>query len=740
VSTWGYLNSLGDASLLASLMSSPGLLGDFVAVGAAQAEFFGAASPYQQSGSSGDVVAITETATIVGGLGVGAAAVSQRIFNTLPTSGTQSTAPIATEARGSTFLMAAARGIWANGTPALPFDSNGNTFTAIGGSPNIYNGFPASENGIWIALGNTSIGGANHTASIGWGLSSAGNGDEVTIALIEVPSSNILQDQSWVDDTATSANLTSGNVTTTGPAVLVAFVWGYGGTGVSHVYANTSGFTLLSAATADGDPDPAGYIQLSTFYKVVTAAGTYSITVQGTGGEAAQIYLVALQQGAVPTNYTRSPADSDAIPIDALARFATFVRGAAGNAAAPTDGAARVVAQIRGLTDSAAAPNDATAGSKVIIRALADSDTAPTDATARVLAGARAPADSNAAPIDGVARTVAQARTLVDSDAAPIDAATRAFVTARTPADTATAPTAAVSRSLGATRVAADNDTAPTDAVARTTAQARALVDSDVAPTDATSGLKLILRAGSDSAPAPADSVARQVAQARAIADSDIAPVGGLARAAVTARGIADSDAAPTATGSGIRLTIRATADAAPAPADGVARSTQQSRTIADALAIPADAIARLAAAIRGASSSSAAPTSGLIRVAAATRSVSDTLVLPPDAVARLASAIRAAAGATAIPADATDGRVPHGAFSQAASASVAAPADQLGQLRVNGRAASADVPAPTDVLRYKHGSSTGSRTSTPAAAQSHTKPFAAESYTKPTRAKIEEQ
>lgn len=225
----------------------------------------------------------------------GNASAAQRLFNVAPTTGTQDTPTITTPGSGSTILVAAARGTWANDGSA-PTENMGNTLTALASTPHAYNGFPTSEAGIWGCAGAN--GGAGHKASLVWGMSSAGSGDEVTVSLVEIDSMNTIQASAFADDSSNANTETSGSVTTTGAAILIAYFWGYGNTGQLHNYRpQNDGWRRLDAACTDGDPvGAAGYIQCTVLWKQVSGAGSYNCVASGVAQEAAMTWIVAVQQ------------------------------------------------------------------------------------------------------------------------------------------------------------------------------------------------------------------------------------------------------------------------------------------------------------------------------------------------------------------------------------------------------------------------------------------------------------
>ena len=89
--------------------------------------------------------------------------------------------------------------------------------------------------------------------------------------------------------------LTSLNVTTTGPATLVAFWWGDGNQYFVHTAVPDSGFTVIDSLLPLGS-----YVQTAVATRDVATAGTYHVTWNSGGNEGAQLWLVAVQNAAPP--------------------------------------------------------------------------------------------------------------------------------------------------------------------------------------------------------------------------------------------------------------------------------------------------------------------------------------------------------------------------------------------------------------------------------------------------------
>src|SRR5262249_17890643 len=116
---------------------------------------------------------------------------------------------------------------------------------------------------------------------------------EITIAAVEVVGGTTIQDQAWneVVQQGTPVPVTSQNVTTTGPATLVAFWWGDGFFFTPQIATPDGGFTLIDTNAQNID----SFMQCAVAVKNVSAAGTYNVTWTSTPIQGAQLWLVAVQ-------------------------------------------------------------------------------------------------------------------------------------------------------------------------------------------------------------------------------------------------------------------------------------------------------------------------------------------------------------------------------------------------------------------------------------------------------------
>lgn len=112
--------------------------------------------------------------------------------------------------------------------------------------------------------------------------------DEVTLAAVVVAGRRI-QDFAWNEVLAGNA-LTSGTVTTTGPATLVAFWWGDAGVRYDKQAVPSRGFQVIDAVLESG-----ALVQCAVAVRHVDEAGRYEVTWRAYPEQGAQLWLVAIE-------------------------------------------------------------------------------------------------------------------------------------------------------------------------------------------------------------------------------------------------------------------------------------------------------------------------------------------------------------------------------------------------------------------------------------------------------------
>ena len=208
--------------------------------------------------------------------------------------------PIHTQDTGSALLVLV--GGYASNA-SLPSDNYGNTWVQQGARIT-YHGYSGRFNtAAYVAL--SARGGKNHRVTLTKKGEAAG---EITAPFIEIKNAGVLQDvatnyavpgfvarlgrklgQGWA-----GAGLSSGVVTTTGPATLVAVWWGD-----AFVYRMTAvpdnGFKVIERFL---DLPPSSGVQCAVAVRQVDRAGTYQVTWSGTPAQGAILWLFAFQAGS----------------------------------------------------------------------------------------------------------------------------------------------------------------------------------------------------------------------------------------------------------------------------------------------------------------------------------------------------------------------------------------------------------------------------------------------------------
>ena len=197
-----------------------------------------------------------------------------------------STPAVITQTSGSTILTWVGRGNINYFTPAnVPQDNKGNTYSIIGSVHDYSPLYPSSGEALYASVAAT--GGSGHVFT-----APMTGPDEITFAVVEVKNGGLIQDAEWTN--VSSPPQTSLNVTTTGPATLVA-IWA-GDSGADNVTAvPNNGFT-----TIDSELMAACQVEVVVATKDVPGAGTYNVTWTATPTQGAHMYLVAIQSVTAP--------------------------------------------------------------------------------------------------------------------------------------------------------------------------------------------------------------------------------------------------------------------------------------------------------------------------------------------------------------------------------------------------------------------------------------------------------
>ncbi len=144
-----------------------------------------------------------------------------------------------------------------------------------------YTNWPKSGTALYVA--EDSAGGSQRAIRV-----STPATDEVTLAAVVVDGRRIV-DVAW-NEVLAGSPLTSGKVTTTGPATLVAFWWGDADVLYDKKAVPEGGFQVLDAVLESG-----ALVQCAVAMKHVAAAGTYDVTWRARPVQGAQMWIVAVE-------------------------------------------------------------------------------------------------------------------------------------------------------------------------------------------------------------------------------------------------------------------------------------------------------------------------------------------------------------------------------------------------------------------------------------------------------------
>lgn len=201
------------------------------------------------------------------------------------------TAPVDTQPRGSSFITFDAGFASNDGTPS---DNQGNTWRRIG-DPIVYRGYGGRYSvSAYVAVDGR--GGNGHEVRLDKRAEPAG---EITVPFVEVRNAAKLVDVA-VAYPGAGTTVTSGEVTTDGPATLVAFWWG-DGPQLRHAVSVGDRFTLLDKLL---DLPPGSAVQCAVAYRNTGSAGTYRVTWTNAPVQGAVLWLFAFEGAPPPAGGT----------------------------------------------------------------------------------------------------------------------------------------------------------------------------------------------------------------------------------------------------------------------------------------------------------------------------------------------------------------------------------------------------------------------------------------------------
>lgn len=194
-----------------------------------------------------------------------------------------STAALATRITGSTLLACAGRGVVS--THARPTDNKGNAYLQAG-STHTYTLWPRSGTALYVS--EQAAGGAGHIVTA----AKSAPADETTLSVVEVINGGQLGEVKWSEILAGRPQ-TSESVTTTGPALLVAWWWGNANVKFDKTALPDNGFKVIDAILLEG-----ALVQCAVAVRQVSGAGTWQVTWTATPTQGAQLWIVAVHRHA----------------------------------------------------------------------------------------------------------------------------------------------------------------------------------------------------------------------------------------------------------------------------------------------------------------------------------------------------------------------------------------------------------------------------------------------------------
>jgi hypothetical protein len=192
------------------------------------------------------------------------------------------TPAITTQVSGSSLIAFSAG--YASNTLG-PTDNKDNLWQPLG-APVVYRGYNGVFN-VKAYLANAARGGAGHTLSI---VKNGAPSGEITVPFIEVRQSTALHAVAQNYPLAASV-VTSGSVTTSGPATLVAVWWGDAG-GLVHSAVPDNGFSIIENFV---NLPPNSAVQCVVATRQVSAAGSWQVSWTQSPTQGAVLWLFAFQ-------------------------------------------------------------------------------------------------------------------------------------------------------------------------------------------------------------------------------------------------------------------------------------------------------------------------------------------------------------------------------------------------------------------------------------------------------------
>ncbi len=187
-----------------------------------------------------------------------------------------------TSASGSIILASVGRGALADFQRSAVSDNKNNGNYSQLGTAHSYRNYQSSGTALYAKIG--AAGGTGHIVSA----TKPSPVDEVTVMAAEFKNVTRIADSQWIED-LTSPN-TSANVSTTGPAILAAFWWGDNSNGELNPAVDAAWTRLDHTSSLASN-----HVQGASAFRIVAAAGVYSINWTPSTSQGAQLWIVAMQ-------------------------------------------------------------------------------------------------------------------------------------------------------------------------------------------------------------------------------------------------------------------------------------------------------------------------------------------------------------------------------------------------------------------------------------------------------------
>lgn len=208
------------------------------------------------------------------------------------------TASMLTQTSGSTLLACVGRGVLS--AHSSPSDSLSNPY-AQAGTAHPYTNWSSSGTALYAC--QQARGGPGHRVSVAKPIAS----DETTLSVVEVVNGGQVVDVRW-NEVLAGQPLTSPAVTTSGPALLIAWWWGDADVRLDKTATPNNGFAVVDAILLQG-----ALVQCAVAVRQVAASGTYQVTWTSTPVQGAQLWVAAVQSGPA-SSLPNAPANLRILP------------------------------------------------------------------------------------------------------------------------------------------------------------------------------------------------------------------------------------------------------------------------------------------------------------------------------------------------------------------------------------------------------------------------------------------